>query len=140
MPLVTDSIEIARPPEDVWRLLGTPERWTEGYLDTVQRSPDYPGPGTRNDHLYRTQRREEVEVRVTRSEAPTLLEEAQRGKTFSRELRYRLEPSGERTRLSVEDEISFIGLARMAAPFATPDVRRRWRRSLDRLRAEAERG
>lgn len=140
MPLVTDSIQIARPPKDVWRLLGRPELWMEGYLDTMQRSPDYPGPDTRNDHVFRTQVREHVEARVTRSEPPSLLEEEQRGRSFSRDVRYRLEPAGDRTRLTVEDEISFIGIARMASPFATPDVRRRWSRSLDRLRAEAERG
>jgi hypothetical protein len=39
----------------------------------------------------------------------------------------------------VEDEISFLGLAKLAAPYATFDVRRRWRRSLEKLRAEVER-
>jgi len=44
-----------------------------------------------------------VAARVIRSQEPTLLEEAQRGKTFSRRLIYRLEPSdGDRTLLTVE--------------------------------------
>ena len=30
MPQFSDSIEIARPPEDVWQAIGTPERWFEG--------------------------------------------------------------------------------------------------------------
>ena len=70
MPQFSESIEIARPPEDVWRAIGTPERWFEGYLETRVRSPDYPGPGTHDDHLYHTRRNEEVGARVTRSEAP----------------------------------------------------------------------
>jgi hypothetical protein len=43
MPQFSDSIEIARPPEDVWRAIGTPERWFEGYLETRSRSEGYPG-------------------------------------------------------------------------------------------------
>jgi hypothetical protein len=44
----------------------------------------------------------------------------------------------ERTRLTVEDEISFLGLARVAAPLAGRDVGARWKRSLERLRDAAE--
>jgi hypothetical protein len=47
---------------------------------------------------------------------------------------------GERTLLTVEDEISFLGLARPAVPLAARDVPARWRRSLERLRELAERG
>ena len=66
MPRFSDSVEIARPPEDVWRLLAVPERWFEGYRETRSRSDRYPGPGTRNDHIYRTRANEEVRVTVTR--------------------------------------------------------------------------
>jgi hypothetical protein len=79
-PQFSESIDIERPPEDVWRSIGTPERWFEGYLETRLRSGDYPGPGTRDDHLYCTRRNEEVDARVTRSEAPSLLEEDQEGR------------------------------------------------------------
>ena len=74
------------------------------------------------------------------SEPPTLLEEAQRGRTFPRRVRYRLEPAGERTRLAVEEEIGFLGLARLVWPLAARDVQARWRRSLERLRGLAEQG
>jgi hypothetical protein len=77
MARFSETVEIKRPPEEVWRLLGQPERWFEGYLETRSRSPGYPAPDTRNHHLYRTRMKEEVEVRVTRSEALTLLEETQ---------------------------------------------------------------
>ena len=70
MAQFSETVDIKRPPEEVWRVLGEPERWFEGYLETRSRSPEYPAPDTRNDHLYRTRMREEVEVRVTRSEAP----------------------------------------------------------------------
>ena len=79
MPQFSESIEIARPPEDVWRAIGTPERWFEGYLETRSRSEDYPGPDTRDDHLYRTRWKVAVDARVTRSDAPAGLEEDQEG-------------------------------------------------------------
>jgi uncharacterized protein YndB with AHSA1/START domain len=140
MPQFSESINIARPPEDVWRAIGTPERWFEGYLETRTRSADYPGPDTRDDHFYRTRRREEVDAHVTRSEAPSVLEEDQEGKTFSRHVRYSLTPSPAGTSLRVEDDVSFKGLAKLAAPLASRDIKQRWETSLEKLKATAESG
>ena len=140
MPQFSESIDIARPPEDVWRAIGTPERWFEGYLETRTRSADYPGPDTRDDHIYRTRRREEVDARVTRSEAPSVLEEDQEGKTFSRHVRYSLDPSPTGTLLRVDDDVHFKGLGRLAAPIGSRDVKRRWETSLQKLKSAAEEG
>ena len=136
MPQFSDSIEIARPPEDVWRAISTPER----YLETRSRSADYPGPDTRDDHLYRTRTTEEVGARVTRSEAPRMLEEDQEGKTFSRHVRYSLTPSPMGTSVRVEDDVSFKGLGKLAAPIAARDIKTRWETSLAKLKATAESG
>jgi uncharacterized protein YndB with AHSA1/START domain len=138
MPQFSESIDVERPPEDVWRAIGTPERWFEGYLETRSRSADYPGPDTRDDHLYRTRRKEAVDARVTRSEPPTLLEEDQEGQTFSRHVRYTLSPSPTGTTLRVEDDVSFKGLGKLAAPIASRDIKKRWGSSLERLKAAAE--
>ena len=140
MPQFSEIIDIERPPEDVWRAIGTPERWFEGYLETRSRSEDYPGPDTRDDHLYRTRRKEEVDARVTRSDAPTVLEEDQEGKTFSRHVRYSLSPSPTGTTLRVEDDVSFKGLGKLAAPIASRDIKQRWETSLAKLKATAEGG
>jgi uncharacterized protein YndB with AHSA1/START domain len=140
MPQFSEIIDIERPPEDVWRAIGTPERWFEGYLETRSRSEDYPGPDTRDDHLYRTRTKEDVDARVTRSEAPTVLEEDQQGKTFSRHVRYSLSPSPSGTTLRVEDDVTFKGLGKLAAPIASRDIRKRWETSLERLKAAAESG
>jgi uncharacterized protein YndB with AHSA1/START domain len=140
MPQFSEIIDIERPPEDVWRAISTPERWFEGYLETRSRSEDYPGPDTRDDHLYRTRTKEEVDARVTRSEAPTVLEEDQQGKTFSRHVRYSLSPSPSGTTLRVEDDVTFKGLGKLAAPIASRDIRKRWESSLERLKATAESG
>jgi hypothetical protein len=138
MPHFSESIEIERPPEAVWRALGSPERWFDGYLETRSRSAEYPGPETRDDHLVRTRLKEEVESRVTRSEAPKVLEEDQDGKTFSRHLRYSLDRSNGGTHLRVEDEVEFKGLGKLAAPIASRDIRKRWETSLQSLKATAE--
>jgi len=79
-----------------------------------------------------------VPVRVVRSEQPVRLEESHEGKTFTRRVSYRLSPADGGTRLTVEDEIAFKGLARLAARLAVLDVKRRWARSLARLRAAVE--
>ena len=138
MAQFSETVDIKRPPEEVWRVLGQPERWFEGYLETRSRSPEYPAPDARNDHLYRTRIKEEVEVRVTRSEAPTLLEETQKGRTFARRMRYSLSPAPDGTSLRVEDSIVFKGLGKLAAPIASRDVRNRWGTSLERLKAAVE--
>jgi len=140
MPQFSESIDIERPPEDVWRTIATPERWFEGYLETRSRSDDYPGPDTRDDHLYRTRRSEDVGAHVTRSEAPTVLEEDQEGQTFARHVRYSLSPSPTGTTLRVQDDVRFKGIGKLAAPIASRDIRRRWETSLERLKATAEGG
>jgi len=138
VPQFSESIDIERPPEEVWRAISTPERWFEGYLETRSRSAEYPGPGTRDDRLYRTRMKEEVEARVTRSEAPRVLEEDQEGRTFSRHVRYSLDPSPAGTHLRVDDQVDFKGVGKLAAPIASRDVRKRWQMSLEKLKAAAE--
>jgi uncharacterized protein YndB with AHSA1/START domain len=140
MAQLSETVDIKRPPEEVWRVLGRPERWFEGYLETRSRSPRYPAPDTRNDHLYRTRMNEEVEVRVTRCEAPTLLEETQQGRTFARRVRYSVGPAPDGTSLRVEDNVVFKGLGKLAAPIASRDVRKRWATSLERLKVAVEAG
>ena len=81
-----------------------------------------------------------MDARVTRSDAPTVLEEDQEGKTFSRHVRYSLSPSPTGTTLRVEDDVSFKGLGKLAAPIASRDIKKRWETSLERLRATAEGG
>jgi uncharacterized protein YndB with AHSA1/START domain len=138
MPQFSETIEIKRSPEQVWRALSTPERWLEGYLESRSRSPEYPAVGAIDERLFRTRMKEEVRARVTRSEPPSALEEEQEGKTFSRRVRYSLSPSATGTLVRVDDDITFKGLAKLAAPLASRDVRARWAASLEKLKAAAE--
>src|ERR671910_467478 len=120
MPHFSESIDIARPPEAVWRTIATPERWFDGYLETRSRSPEYPGPQTRDEHLFRTRIKEE-------------------GRAFSRHLRYSLESSNGGTHLRVDDDVEFKGLGKLAAPIASRDIKKRWETSLETLKVAAER-
>lgn len=67
-----------------------------------------------------------------------MLEEDQQGKTFSRHVRYTLSPSPTGTSLRVEDDVSFKGVGKLAAPIASRDIDKRWETSLERLKAAAE--
>ena len=141
MPQFSETIEVNRPPDAVWHALLRPERWFEGYVETRNRSPEYPAPDSRNDHVYKTRMREDVRVKVLRSEAGSMLEETQEGKTFSRTVTYRLEPAyPDRTKLTVEDRIDFKGLGKLAGPLAARDVKKRWAKSLETLRGTAMAG
>jgi hypothetical protein len=134
----SEAIDIARPPQDVWRVIGTPERWFDGYLETRERSAHYPAPEARDDHVYRTRKKENVDVRVTRSDAPRTLEEDHEGQTFSRHLRYSLRPSSVGTSVRVDDDVRFKGLGKLAAAIAIRDIKHRWHTSLQRLKATTE--
>src|SRR5262245_42014495 len=138
MPHFSHTVDVERSPLDVWRAIGTPERWLEGYLETRSRSEGYPGHDTRDDSVYHTRREEEVCARVTRLQAPNVLEEDQEGKTFSRHVRYTLTPSSKGTLVRVEDDVTFKGVGKLAAPLASREIRKRWEASLNRLRAAAE--
>jgi uncharacterized protein YndB with AHSA1/START domain len=138
MPQFSESIEINRSPEEVWRVISAPERWLEGYLESRSRSPEYPAVGARDERLYRTRMKEEVRARITRSEAPSALEEEQEGKTFSRRVSYSLEPAATGTLVRVDDDVTLKGFAKVAAPLASRDIKARWATSLQRLKAMAE--
>lgn len=127
------TVVVPQPADVVWRVLRRPELWYEGYRRSLGSDDSYPAPGSRHDHVYHTRVDENVAVEVARSEPPSLLEEHHEGRTFTRRLSYRLEPVDGGTRVTVDDEIAFKGLARLAAPLAMHDVQQRWGHSLDRL-------
>lgn len=135
MPEHEESIELAAPPDAVWAALARPEDWFVGYRATRERSSDYPAARGRNEYVYRTRIDEDVAATVLAAVRPELLEEEHEGRTFRRRILYRLDPAGGGTVLTVTDDIAFKGFARLAAPFAFDDAKRRWGRSLERLRA-----
>ena len=55
-------------------------------------------------------------------------------------MRYSLSPTPIGTSLRVEDDVSFKGLGKLAAPLAARDIGKRWESSLEQLKAAAEGG
>jgi hypothetical protein len=53
-------------------------------------------------------------------------------------VRYTLTPSASGTSVRVEDDVTFKGVGKLAAPLASRDIRKRWETSLDKLRVAAE--
>jgi hypothetical protein len=135
-----ETLDIRRPLSKSGGRSASRSAGSRGTSRPASRSPEYPAADTQNDHHYRTRVREEVEVRVTRSDAPTLLEETQQGRTFARRVRYSLSPAPDGTLLRVEDNIVFKGLGKLAAPIASRDVRNRGAMSLERVKAAVEAG
>jgi hypothetical protein len=136
----SETVEIKRPPEEAGKVVGQPERWFEAYLKTRPRSPEYPAPETRSDHPYRARMKDEAAARVTRAQAPTLLEDTQQGRTFAGRVRYSLSPAPDGTVLRVEDSIVFKGFGKLAAPIASRHVSKRWGTSLERPKPAVEAG
>lgn len=136
----TPTIAFAQPSTALWVALCRPELWYAGYQRTLSRSDDYPATGSVGRFVFRTRVDEEVSVRVDQCEPYALLEEHHDGRSFTRQVRYRIEQAdgASGTRLTVEDSIHFKGLAKLAAPLAAGDARRRWKPSFDRLQAAVE--
>jgi hypothetical protein len=136
----TPTVAFTQSPTALWRALCRPELWYAGYQQTLSRSADFPATGSSGRFVFRTRIDEEVAVRVERSEPYALLEERHEGRTFSRHLLYRIEQDdgASGARLTVEDAIHFKGVAKLAAPLAASDARRRWKPSFDRLQAAVE--
>jgi hypothetical protein len=122
MPRFSDSTEIERPPEVVWRAIGTLERWLEGYLETRSRSADHHGLA-----LATTPHPKEGRGGCAGHEhllpAPAL----QRCVSYG-------------TSLQVDADVSLKGLGKLAAPIALRDIKKPWETSLEKLNAATEAG
>lgn len=55
-------------------------------------------------------------------------------------MRYTLTPSPKGTSLRVEEDVTFKGVGKLAAPIASRDIKKRWKTSLEKLRAAAKGG
>jgi hypothetical protein len=139
MPHFSGGIEIARPPEDVWWGIGTPERWFDGYVESRSRSADIRARDARRPYLPHAQERGGGRARDTLGGAGRS-RGGSGGPNLSRHVPYGLSPTPVGTSLRVGDEVSFKGLGKLAAPIASRDVKKRWQTSLEKLKAVAEGG
>lgn len=118
VPRLSDSVEIARPSEDVWRFACC----SRAVVRAVSRDAFALRPlprGGRATTTSRTRANEDVRVTVTRCEPPGVLEEHEEGRIFSRDVVHSLTPSALGTSVRVDDEVIFKGNGRW---------RRRWPR------------
>jgi hypothetical protein len=133
MPQYTESIEIGSAASRIWEMIARPERWSGGYFETRLRSRITRSP-TRATTTSTSpgSRRTSLPARSAPSRPPCSRRPGR--KEGSPAVCYRLELAGERAGLTVEDEISLLGLAQLAGR----DARARWKRSLERLRDATE--
>jgi hypothetical protein len=92
MPQYTERIQIASAASGIWEVIATPERWSGGLPRNAPALADRTKPASRNNHVYRTQIKEDVAARVIPSEPPTPLEEAQNGDLLPPRARLRADP------------------------------------------------
>jgi uncharacterized protein YndB with AHSA1/START domain len=139
------SIEIARPPEDVFPLLVRPEemkRWVGGLLEFTPLDGGEPRPGARSrQRVEQAGRTWTVESELTELRPNELLATRMKASAFTSTLTYRLEPVGAlATRLvaTVETQVHGLG-GRLLAPIAARQAERKLGTDLGRLKTLLER-
>jgi uncharacterized protein YndB with AHSA1/START domain len=139
----TNSVEIERPVEDVFRYLADFEnipRWNYAIQETTKVSHGPVGVGTTYRQTRTVPSRSEEEFEVTVFEPDTRL--AIRGALgpFASELEYRLEPVGGRTHLTNEVELKPRGLVGLAGQLAGSRIKGAVARNLGELKSILETG
>jgi uncharacterized protein YndB with AHSA1/START domain len=136
MPRFELSVEIARPPEDVF-----------AYLTDVSRLPEWQSSATEADvdgelrvgariRERRTfiGRDVKAELEVTGYEPPRRFDVSSRSGPVSYEIRHTLKPSGGGTSLNVEVDVKVGGLMRLAAQGPLKLAEREFRADFDELK------
>jgi carbon monoxide dehydrogenase subunit G len=131
------SIEIAAPPEAVYRLLARPEerlRWVQGLVESEETEPGRFREVV-SDHGVRTS----VDVETVRAEPPHALDARMTNRHLDATVRNRLEATPDGTRLTVTVESAYRGvLARAAAGLVTRHAQTSLEQSVENLRSLAE--
>jgi carbon monoxide dehydrogenase subunit G len=139
-----NEIDVAAPPATVWAVLADPNcygDWVVGSRRIRGWDPDWPAPGASLHHtvgLGPLELKDSTSVRA--AARPRLLELRARGRPFgSAEVTLRLTPQGPGTRVTiVENPAGWAAPLRLLPPVHAI-TRLRNARSLERLRALAER-
>ena len=126
------SVEIARPPADVFPWLLDPEkrlRWVSGLVSSQPL-----GDGRFRETIEQAGRRVDVTSSVVALEEPHRLEVRSKGRGVTARIAHRLEPTGDGTRVSSSLELELGGLLRLAGGLAAGQAQRSLERSLARLK------
>ncbi len=137
------SIEIARPPEDVFAYLADGERmkrWIGGLLEFTPLDGSEPRPGSRaRQRVQQAGRTFAVESEITEFEPNERLTARIEGRAFTSTVSYRLEPTDGGTRLTASAESDLHGLGgRLLAGVAARQAQRKLGADLARLKTLLE--
>ena len=141
---VTESIRIARPPEDVWAVvsdLDTHAEWRPAIVELTQVSPGPLEVGSRLREVLRWRGRElELDDVVTGLEPPRRLAIHGGWSAADFDLELLLEPEGDGTRVTMDWPLHPKSLLmRVATPFLGGTMRKATREELELLKAYVER-
>lgn len=144
MPTITESGVISASRERVWDLLTNADailQWFEG-LDTVVLSPNYPEAGATLDWTYKVMGIEFKGTNTSIAADPGSLISLKMDGLMSGQMDYRLTdtPDGTRLELEVEYRMSGGALGKLAEPVVHRMNAGNAKKSLDNLKALAERG
>jgi carbon monoxide dehydrogenase subunit G len=141
---VTETIRIARPPEDVWAVvsdLDTHSEWRPAIVELTQVSPSPLEVGSRLREVLRWRGRElELDDVVTALEPPRRLAIHGGWSAADFDLELLLEPDGDGTRVTMDWPLHPKSLLmRVAAPFLGGTMRKATREELELLKRYVER-
>jgi len=142
------SVEIARPPEQVWRYLTDPvlaRKWRSGILEVTPLTEGGTRVGARERVLVSVGEGETmvVEDEITRLEAPHRLELTLKSGpgsdvSFVEQVAYTLEEQGGGTKLTFTGRTEFSGVAALLEPIITPAAEGSLEKELQALKATVE--
>jgi len=142
------TVEIARPPEQVWRYLTEPalnQKWRSGILEVTPLTEGGLRVGARERVLVSVGEGETmvVEDEITRVEAPHRLELTLKSGpgsdvSFVEQVAYTLEEQGGGTKLTFTGRSEFSGVAALFEPIITPAALANLEKELQALKATVE--
>jgi len=142
------TLEISRPPEQVWRYLTEPEltrKWMSHLLEVTPLTEGGLRVGARSRMVVAVDADETMvlEDELTRVEPPhrlelTLKSGAEADVSFSEQVVYTLEPRDGRTKLTVMGKSQFSGVASLFEPLITPTAKANLEKELQSLKAAVE--
>jgi len=126
------TVEIDRPPEEVFRWLVEPElrrRWVSRLV-----SSEPLGEGSYRETMQQAGRRVDLTSSIVAVEEPRRLEVRSEGRGVTAHGMHRLEPAGGGTRLTSSLDLRLGGVLRFAGGLAAHQTQRSLERSLARLK------
>jgi carbon monoxide dehydrogenase subunit G len=140
VPRFATTVEIARPPQDVFAFLTDLSKlpqWQSSLAGAHAEEPMRVGTRIRERRKFMG-RELNTQVEVTTYDPPRRFDLESRGGPLSFEIRHRLQPAGDGTRLDVEVEFKLGAMAGIAARPLLKPAEREFRSDFERLKRVLE--